>query len=415
LPTRRASYDPHDTDTIENSMNKHTAAIMPGDRLADFDFDSHNAQVRECWAALAAKKPTRTPVILGTNTRYFLLNPRTNISGLQFEQYTQDPDTMFDTVLGFQRWSRFNLLQDQELGMPDAWNIGVDFQNYYDAAWFGCPVEFMNGEVPDTRPIFEACPERVMEKGIPDPFGGIMDKALRYYEHFKERAAKETFLGAPINVGYPGCGMGTDGVLTTSCSLFGATFVCSTMASDPDRMKVLFDFVNESLIAKMTAWRKLAGVPIPQDGFGSADDSVALISKSMYREQILPHHKKLYNTFGSSAPRGIHLCGNATRHFVTLRDELNIMNFDTGFPVDFGKLRQEVGPNVRINGGPHVELLRSQPPDIVRAESKRILESGIREGGEFVLREGNNLAPGTPLENTEAMYQAAHDFGRFAN
>lgn len=34
------------------------------------------------------------------------------------------------------------------------------------------------------------------------------------------------------------------------------------------------------------------------------------------------------------------------------------------------------------------------------------------EGGQFVLREGNNLAPGTPLENTEALYHAGRQFGR---
>src|SRR5581483_2935932 len=37
-------------------------------------------------------------------------------------------------------------------------------------------------------------------------------------------------------------------------------------------------------------------------------------------------------------------------------------------------------------------------------ETRRILQSGVLEGGLFILREGNNLAPGTPLENIEAMY-----------
>lgn len=35
------------------------------------------------------------------------------------------------------------------------------------------------------------------------------------------------------------------------------------------------------------------------------------------------------------------------------------------------------------------------------------------EGGRFVLREGNNLAPCTPVENVEAMYGAGKIFGLY--
>ena len=50
-------------------------------------------------------------------------------------------------------------------------------------------------------------------------------------------------------------------------------------------------------------------------------------------------------------------------------------------------------------------------PAAVREEVRRILTSGVLAGGRFVLREGNNLAPHTPLENTEAMYRAGREFG----
>ena len=35
------------------------------------------------------------------------------------------------------------------------------------------------------------------------------------------------------------------------------------------------------------------------------------------------------------------------------------------------------------------------------------------EGGKFVLREGNNLAPFTPVANVAAMYAACKAFGRY--
>lgn len=384
---------------------------MNTDRLAGFDFARHNAEIKELWTAFNARQPTRRiPVVLGTNTRYFLFNAGANPGGVDFRQYSDDPDVMFDTQLQCQRWCKFNLLCDWELGLPEKWVLTPDFQNYYEAAWFGCRVHYFPDQVPDTQPDFADAPERVLEHGLPDPFGGLGAKALEFREHFQARTRRETYCDRPIEVGAPLCG--TDGPLTVACNLFGADFVCEALAADPDRLRRLLDFLTTATIRRLTAWRKLCGIPVPQDGFGFADDSLALISTAMYREHVLPHHRRLCAALATDQPRSIHLCGDSTRHFRTLRDELNIQGFDTGFPVDFGSLRRELGPNVQINGGPHVDFLLCATPAAVRDEVRRILQTGILEGGRFVLREGNNLAPHTPLANTEALYHAGREFGR---
>jgi uroporphyrinogen-III decarboxylase len=108
----------------------------------------------------------------------------------------------------------------------------------------------------------------------------------------------------------------------------------------------------------------------------------------------------------------IHACGDATRHFRTLRDKLGVYEFDTGFPIDWGELRRELGPEVTIWGGPSIMVLKDGRPEEVQAEASRILNSGICAGGRFVLREGNNLAPGTPLANLAAMYETARAWAR---
>jgi uroporphyrinogen-III decarboxylase len=59
-----------------------------------------------------------------------------------------------------------------------------------------------------------------------------------------------------------------------------------------------------------------------------------------------------------------------------------------------------------------VEFLRTETPERVREEVRRILQSGVLEGGRFTLREGNNLAPHTPLDNLAAMYEAGREYGR---
>jgi len=47
----------------------------------------------------------------------------------------------------------------------------------------------------------------------------------------------------------------------------------------------------------------------------------------------------------------------------------------------------------------------------VAAETRRILSSGVMEGGKFILKEANNLAPRTPMANLQAMYDVCRTDG----
>jgi uroporphyrinogen-III decarboxylase len=183
--------------------------------------------------------------------------------------------------------------------------------------------------------------------------------------------------------------------------------------TDPDYVHQLLDFIAEGTIARIHAQRRFFGLPEVADTWSYADDDVQLLSTDMVREFIIPVHRKLKAALTTAGRIAIHLCGNATRHFKLLRDVLDVYSFDTGFPVDFTWLRQELGPEVEILGGPRVTLLHDATPEQVAAETQRILGSGIMDGGRFILREANDLAPGTPLANLAAMYQTARTHGQY--
>jgi uroporphyrinogen-III decarboxylase len=382
------------------------------------DFEAHNREVKEVWEAFQARKPIRVPVILGLNVRYYLFSPWLNPRGITFQEYSEDPDLMIETQLEFQYYVRHNLLQDAEMGMPkDTWpGVGVDLQNYYEAAWFGCPVRYYEGQVPDTEPILTDDRKRMLlDRGIPDPFkDGIMAKNVRFWEYMRERIKDYTFKGLPV-AGVGPSGLGTDGPFTAAANLRGATQICLDIYEDPEYVRELLDYITEATIARIKAWREKLGHDAKPACWGIADDSIQLLSCEAYREFVLPAHKRLLSELAGPGPHSIHLCGDATRHFKTIRDELNVMAFDTGFPVDFGRLRQDLGPDVQINGGPSIQFLLRATPDEVREEVRRILSTGVAEGGRFVLREGNNLAPGTPVANVSAMYHAAREFGRMVD
>jgi uroporphyrinogen decarboxylase len=228
-----------------------------------------------------------------------------------------------------------------------------------------------------------------------------------------------TYNGMPVKLAP--FGIGHDGPLTVATSLRGQELFLD-FYNNPDYVHRLLDFIVEGTVARIKAHLRFFGLPEISKAWGSpdlaqanriefADDAVQMISTDMLLEFVLPAHKKLKQQLTTADRIGIHLCGNASRHFRFLRDELEVYSFDTGFPIDFAWVRRELGPQVQILGGPRVPLVYSGTPDEVTTETRRILKSGILEGGRFVLREGNALAPRTPLANLAALYRAAKEFG----
>ncbi len=379
------------------------------DRRAE-DFSTHNAAVVELWKAFSAGTHARTPVRFTCNPRMLMLDPAYNVQGIAYKEYMHDPEVMGQALLEFRYWTRYCLPGDLERGLPERWNVSVDFANHYDAAWFGCPVHYRNGQVPDTTPILDDDNKRMLfDRGIPDPFEGEWpERCLRFLEHF-ERKSREgwTFMGRPVVVDKWAPFCGCDGVFTAATSLRGATQLCLDLLMDPDYTHELLEYVHTALTSRMKAWREHFACPMPADGFCAADDGIEMLSDEQYRSFVLPLHRRLFDQFAGPNNRGMHLCGNAQRHFVTIRDELDVSAFDTGFPIDFGKLRADLGPDVLVSGGaPIAFFLQDDPAPVVR-EAERILRSGIREGGRFILQEANNQPPCARLDVCEAYWKAA--------
>ncbi len=383
--------------------------------MAITDFAAHNAEVREMWAAYHRGEPYRVPIIFGINPRYTMWRPEVNTTGMEFEEYSSDPAKMMQRQLEHAWWIRHHLPQDAEMGLPAGWHVYFDCQNTSEAAWFGSPLRFHPRQVTNSEPfLHEDNKRQLFDQGLPDPFtGGIMRRAWEFYDWFQERVAEGyEYQGRPVTaVSAPG--LGTDGPVTVACNIRGATEFLTDMLADPDYADELLTYIVDATIARIRAVRAKLGQPLKTPGWGFADDSIQLLSTAMLRERIFPHYRRLLAEFSEGGPHSIHLCGDATRHFKALRDELNITSFDTGYPVDFAGLRRELGPDVQIQGGPSVPFLTLNGPAQIRAEVQRILDSGVLEGRRFILREGNNLAPEVPLEHAEALYDAGRELGKY--
>ena len=374
-----------------------------------------NQEKEHLWQLYREGHPQRVPVHLATTDRVYILDPQFNHEGLAYPEVFAQADKMLLAQLRWQETVRTHHHQycDLPTGLPEVWKVGIQFQNVYEAWFYGCAVRFEPGQVPDTRPILTDDNKRaVFEIDIDHPFErDPFKRGFEFTERMTELARHMEYRGRPVEV-QPYLPGGTDGPLTVAANLRGSAFLTDLYA-DPDYADELLAFLTQAAINRAQQAQVLQGKPY--EAIGMADDMLQAISTRMYVERILPHHRRFYDTLDPqrTRPRSMHLCGDATRHFAAIARELGVRTFDTGFPVDFGALRRALGPEVEIWGGVEVATLLHGTPEQVYARARDILTSGVLEGKRFVLREANNLPPRVPMTNLEAMYRAAFDFGRY--
>ena len=371
------------------------------------------------WDAYRARRPIRVPLMWGVNPRIILLDPELNPEGTTYEAAFNDPHAACVVQSRFQEYVAATLSQtcDGKAALPEAWTFGVENQNVYDAAYFGAEVVFEPGQVPISRaPYSLADVDRFLAMDFSQPLENpwLKDRIQMHSKLTKEAEGFE-HLGRRGKV--QPLGLGFDGPLTAVASLFGEDGFY-LLKADPDKARRLLMKITRDAATRNRCLAKRNGGWTPPDRGWLADDSIQLISTTMYREVVLPSHAWWYDNMSTSKVsdrrRSIHLCGDATRHFKTLRDELGVDAFDTGFPVDHGALRKVLGPEVEILGGPRVDVLLQGTPEECAAVTRDILRSGVTDGGRFILREANNLPPCCPLENLRAVYETCLECGQYA-
>ncbi len=366
-----------------------------------------NDEKKQVWAAYRARKPIRVPVTFGVNPRVVLFDPDWNPGGITFEEYFTDARALVEVQLKFLEYqvAYLNRYSDSPTGWPESFDLYVDVQNIYDSAYFGAPVEMRDGQVADAAPVLAGADrDRIFSVDVDHPMNNpFVRRCLERHAELTEAVARTSFHG--VRLGVRPVTWGFDGPLTIATNLRGGELY-SDLYERPDYADRLMDFITRGVILRNCAMSEHFGLKAFQgESGGIADDSVQLISTPMYRERVMPLHRLYLSQWSVEGPHGIHLCGDATRHFPAIRDELHVMSFDTGFPVDHGGLRRALGPDVEILGGPEAPLLRGGTPEEVYARTRDILRSGVMDGGRFILREANNLPPCCPEANLSAMYR----------
>ncbi len=379
------------------------------------DFSQHNQEVRELLKAYEKGENSRIRMSIDSNPRMILMDSRLNKNKVSFQSYLGDPKIMLETQMRFEEFVFCELYYDHLMGLEDNnFFAYVDSQNTDESLWFGAELYLPDGGQPGTRLLdLDDYMENFAGKLL-DPFSGIYEKEINHYNYFvKARDEGYEYKGKPLSfILFPG--LGTDGPFTLACGLFGPDRICVDMRLEPEAYHELMNFITENTINRIKEFRKHLKQPVKSPNFFLADDTIAILSLEDYTNFVLPYHRKIFDelTDGSGKNKA-HFCGDATRFFPLIAKEFNVDYFDTGFPVNHGKLVQELGPDVTVGGGLHVDLLLAGRKEEIEQETKRILLDVKEHSRSFIIKEANNLAPKTPPENIRVMYEAVKRYGVF--
>jgi uroporphyrinogen-III decarboxylase len=353
------------------------------------------------------ERPDRVPVVPAIAHRFLV--PRV---GVRFKDYYRDPETMLRTQLLAQKWLMENVRTDAH-AITGAWvGAWTDFQNTFEAGSLGCEVVFPDDDIPWVRKGWVADDADLRRLEAMDFIGSGLNARQVEYRRAMMRAAEEypvRFQGGPVF--HPGRNPAlthtTDGPFGVAGDLMGQTELFLAVCDRPDFVRELLRIVTGKLIAWLDFCGREENLPEPR-GLAWTDDLAVSLSAEQYRDVVLPSERRLRFHFAGRA--SFHMCGKTDHLLEIFADDLKIDEFQGfGYQVDLDRIAAVMGGRVVLIGNVNPMLIRAGTPEDVRRATRAVLERLAPCGG-LIVQDGNNIPPGSPLANINAMMEAAERY-----
>ena len=367
------------------------------------------ARRRRVEAARRFEEPDRVPVLPAIAHRFLV--PQV---GTKFRDYYANPETMLRTQILAQKWLLENVRTDA-YSITGPWvGAWTDFQNSFEAGSLGCEIIFPEDDIPWVGPGWvktEADLRRL--EAMDFIHSGLNAKQVAYRKAMIDFASEYPvrFKGGPVF--YPGaqaCLTHTsDGPFGVAGDLMGKTEIFLAVAERPDFVRELLRIVTDKLIAYLDFCWEEEKLPTPRD-FAWTDDLAVSLSAATYRHIVLPFEKRLRFHFDGRV--SLHMCGRSDHLLETFVNDLGIHEYQGfGYELDLARIAEIMGGKVVLLGNVNPMLIRSGTPGQVREATRRVLEVLAPLRG-FIVQDGNNIPPGSPLQNINALMEAAEMYGR---
>ena len=369
--------------------------------------------------ALRFERPDRVPVLHYIGARYWL--PLIGY-GEKFHQYTGDPRTMLECQLLGQKWILENVKSDFHRIV-----VYPDFMWVEDVDAFGARTVFPEADSPwVARPHLLQSDEDLSKlRRVDWVNGGLHGKMLRYYHEMKIIAADfqlefEDGRRLPaVDCVHPG-GSGIIGIAGLAGDLCSVEKFSMDMYDKPEWVKELLEIIVDKAIDWVDAVVKLSG---GEAAFCSdlyykiihvGDDGTAQMSPDQIEEFMAGPHRRLADHIRRLGFQvQAHNCGRADHLLKFWADEVRVNRY-IGFSylTDKQALRRIMGGKIVLMGGIDTVKLHDGKREEVLEDCRRNLEI-FKDCPGYIMMDGHNVAPGTPVENLNAMAEAAARYGSF--
>jgi len=358
------------------------------------------------------EEPDRVPVLPAIAHRYLIPH-----SGVSFKDYYSDPEAMLRGQIHAQKWLLENVKTDA-YSITGAWvGAWTDFQNTFEAGSLGCEVVFPDDDIPwvDAKGWVRTDEDLEKLKEMDFVNGGINGKQLEFRERMIDVAEKYPvkFLGGEVF--YPGENPAltntSDGPFGVAGDLYGQAELFESVYDRPEFVDKLMGIVTDKMIEYLDNCYRVMGIDESPRDFSWTDDLAVSLPPSLYRDLVLEHEKRLRFHFDGRA--SMHMCGKSDHLLTIFRDDLKIDELQGfGYQVDLDFIGQTLGGKVVLIGNVNPMTVHSGTPNDVFEETKVAIEK-LKDYRGFIVQDGNNIPPGTPVENINAMMAAAEKYGGY--
>lgn len=207
------------------------------------------------------------------------------------------------------------------------------------------------------------------------------------------------------------------------CSVFEAAWYLRgldnflmDLAMGDDYVDVLLDKVMEFPLEMGLQYIDL-GVDMVWLGDDIATQRNMMMSPDMWREYFKPRYAKMFAAFKERNPN-IKLCYHSCGNLQDVVDDLIEIGLDVLNPIqpmamEPTAFKKRFGDRITMYGALDVQkVMPFGTPQDVRQEVRRLIE-GCAKGGGFILSPAHHIQSDTSVENVEAFYAAAREFGAY--
>lgn len=365
------------------------------------------------------EQPDRIPVLHYIGSRYWL--PLIGY-GNRFRDYLNDPGIMLEAQLLGAKWILENIKSDyhQIVFYPD-------FMWVEDVEPFGAEIVYPEDDSPwVARPHFLQKNDNLDQlRSVDYTHNGLHGKMISFYHEMKKQAQDYEihFSDGKIIPAIDCVMMGGGGIIGPTViagDLRSADNFAMDLYDRPDWAKDLLSIISEKAIDWLNTARKIGGGKVAfcssylEGATFIGDDGTAQLSPKQFREFAFPALKKLAEDIRNQGLKVIaHNCGQADHLLDLWTNEVGIdIYYGFSYLTNKNLLKEIMGGKVLLIGGIDTVKLHGGKPEDVREDVRKTLEVFKNCPG-YIIMDGHNVAPGTPVENLNAITDAAEEFGRF--